>query len=159
MYCDRLGQKINTAGSTLARVYSQKVLKPPPILQVLDVYMSLSKCSPWFGGHSVVKVLSSQFELDDTQNKGLNKMSWSQLSDGLSCLSWWFDIFMAKMVWFQETVEKGFFWQQWNCIVNPQKTNSPLIYYVMVGCQFVLICLGHHLSNDSCLKKLGYSFK
>ena len=108
-----LGQKINTVGSTLARVYSQKVLKPPPILQVLDVYMSLSKCSPWFGSHSVVKVLSSKFEFDYTPNKGLNKMSWSKLPDGVSCLSWWFDIFMAKMVWCQETVDR-FFLQQGN---------------------------------------------
>ena len=58
--------------------------------------MSLSKCSPWFGGHSVVKILAQWFECDDTPNPGSKKPSWSQLSDGVSCLSWWFIIFMAK---------------------------------------------------------------
>ena len=39
-YCDMLGQKINTAGSTLARLQFQNNLKHPSVLQALDVYMA-----------------------------------------------------------------------------------------------------------------------
>ena len=31
--------------------------------------MSLSKYSPWFGGHSIVKILAQWFEVDDTQTQ------------------------------------------------------------------------------------------
>ena len=59
---------------------------------------SLSKCSSCFGGHSVVKILASQFEFDDTLNVGPRK----QFSNDVSCLSWCF--FLC-----QEMVKKGFF--------------------------------------------------
>ena len=71
--------------------------------------MRLSKCSPWFGGHSVVKILAQYFECDDTPNPGSKKPSWSQLSDGVSCLSWWFIIFMAKNGFVSRNGKKGFF--------------------------------------------------
>ena len=32
-------------------------------------HMSLSKCSPWFGEHGVVKILAQWFEVDDTQTQ------------------------------------------------------------------------------------------
>ena len=71
--------------------------------------MSLSKCSPWFGGHSVVKILALWFECDDTPNPGSKKSSWSQLSDGVSGLSWWFIIFMAKNGFVSRNGKKRFF--------------------------------------------------
>ena len=33
---------------------------------IIFLHMSLFKCSPWFGGHSVVKILAQWFECDDT---------------------------------------------------------------------------------------------
>ena len=108
------------------------------------LHMRLSKYSPWFGYHSVVKILDSQFELDDTPNPGSKKLSWSQLSNGVSCLSWWFDIFVAKVGFVSRNGGK----RQWNCIIQLQTTISPIIYDVMVESQCVLKCLGHQLYND-----------
>ena len=45
-----------------------------------QIYMSLSMCSPWFGGHSV-----QWFECVDTPNPGSRKKSGSHISDGESC--------------------------------------------------------------------------
>ena len=45
--------------------------------------MSLSKCFPWFGGHSVVQTLALRFEFYDTPNPGGKKTSWSQILDGV----------------------------------------------------------------------------
>ena len=115
---------------------------------------SLSKCSPWFGGHSVVKILAQWFVCDDTPNAGPKKPSWSQLSDGVSCLSWWFIIFMSKSGFVSRNGKKGYFLQQWNCIAQLQKTNSPIIYFAMVECQCVLKCWGHQLYNDLAQKKV-----
>ena len=113
----------------------------------------LSKCSPWFGGHSVVKILAQWFECDDTPNPGSKKPSWSQLSDGVSCLSWWFIIFMAKNCFVSRNGKKRLFLLEWNCIVQLQKTNSPIIYFAMVECQCVLKCWGRQLYNDLAQKK------
>ena len=66
--------------------------------------MSLSKCSLWFGCHSVVQILASQFEFVDTPNP-----SWSQLSNGVSCLSWWFAIFMTNNGFRSKNGGKRFF--------------------------------------------------
>ena len=71
--------------------------------------MSLSKSSPWFGGHSVVKILASWFEFDDTWNPGSKYLFWSQLSDGVSCLSWWFNILTAKNFYVKKRWKKDFF--------------------------------------------------
>ena len=74
-------------------------------------------CSPWFGGHSIVKSLASQPRLKITV---------------LIPALWWCKLFfmiMAKIVLCQETVEKGFFWQPLNCIVQLQEINGPFFTY------------------------------
>ena len=53
-----------------------------------------------------------------------------------------------KSICIKKRWQKAFFWQQWNCIVQLQKTNCPIIYDVMVECQCVLKCWGHQLYND-----------
>ena len=87
-------------------------------------------------------------------NQDFKNPSWSQLSDGVSCLSWWFIIFMAKNGFVSRNGKKGFFWHQLNCTVKLQKTNYPIIYFAMVECQFVLKCWGHQLHNDLAQKKV-----
>ena len=107
--------------------------------------MSLSKCSPWFGCHSVVKIPATWFEFDDISNPGSKTPSWTQLSHGVS-------FFVMVVCYFQG--------KNWFCVKKRWKrlflklhcptseTNSPIIYDVIVGCQCVLKCWGHQPYND-----------
>ena len=69
------------------------------------------------------------------------KQYWSQLSDGISCLSWWFIIFMAHNCFVSRNGKKiSLFLLQWNCIVQLQKTNSPILFDEIV--EFFSVALG-----------------
>ena len=103
-------------------------------IQKRETYISLSKCLPWFGGHSAVKNIAIPIDFDEPKPRPEKKTSWSQLLDGVSCLSWWIAIFMLFCV--MKKWQKAFFWQQWNCMVQYQKTNCPIIYDVMVESVF-----------------------
>ena len=119
------------------------VMKVKPFFMFFFFHMSLSKCSPLFGGQSVVKILASWFEFDNTLNPGSKNTSWSQLSDRVSCLLFlWQTIVLC-----QETVGKRFFWQQLNCVVQLKNFFSPIIYDAMVECQWFLKWWGHQLYN------------
>ena len=83
-------------------------------------------CSPWFGLHSIVKSLASWFQfepkLSSTNCLGLSsKIVYVVCHGGLPFL-WQKNCFVSR------NSENFAFWQQWNCIVQLQKTKSPIIY-------------------------------
>ena len=67
---------------------------------------------------------------------------WCKLFVMLDCYFHGKKLLCVKKGW-----KKTFFLQQWNCIVQFQKTNYPIIYDVMVECQCVMKCWGQQLYN------------
>ena len=74
--------------------------------KLYNFYMSQSKCSPWFCGHSVVIILTLQFNFNTTPKPGPKRLCLFQISDGVSYLSWWFAIFMANKCFVSRNCEK-----------------------------------------------------
>ena len=72
-----------------------------------------------FSPASIARINKS-YEHDDTQNPVSKILSWPQISDGVSCLSWWFAIFTGYF-FVSRCGDKQLCLQQWNYIVKLQK--------------------------------------
>ena len=86
-------------GASLPKLYTVYILSIYEPVQVFTLIWAPQRC----------KGSSSMIWIWWYPRLRLKKLSLSQLSDGISCLSWWFAIFMAKIGLCQEMVRKAFF--------------------------------------------------